>query len=224
MRYSRIGALRFSPKRARCPNSLRSNMGTSSARLACDARQALSRGTSKAKCEKPKQRQVPCALPWLLTLHLILCGVKQAEHRSSKWPKRRPCLSEAQRSEFGCRATLGDTSYGTMWADACRPRKARVGHMDVPQSGAQGTGDGSTVTGAAPVADGFGYFCLNKSNPRDSAEAFDLQNKEQRPWIPAFAGMTIEGWRAPKGGFCSCLGNSHASVALALALAMALCS
>ncbi len=55
----------------------------------------------------------------------------------------------SERSEFGCRATLG--------------------------SGAQGTGDGSIVTGAAPVADGSGYFCLNKSDPRDSAEAFDFK-------------------------------------------------
>ncbi len=55
----------------------------------------------------------------------------------------------SERSEFGCRATLG--------------------------SGAQGTGDGFIVTGAASVADGFGYFCLIKSDPRDSAEAFDFR-------------------------------------------------
>ena len=40
--------------------------------------------------------------------------------------------------------------------------------------GAQGTGNGFIVPGAAPVANGFGYFCLDKSNPRDSAEAVDL--------------------------------------------------
>ena len=40
--------------------------------------------------------------------------------------------------------------------------------------GAQGTGDGFIVPGAAPAADGFGYFCRNKSNQRASAEAFDF--------------------------------------------------
>ncbi len=36
------------------------------------------------------------------------------------------------------------------------------------------TDDGFIVIGAAPVANGFGYFCPDKSDPRDSAEAFDL--------------------------------------------------
>ncbi len=41
-------------------------------------------------------------------------------------------------------------------------------------SGAQGTGDGFIVTGAAPVADGFGYFCLNKSDPREARKRLIL--------------------------------------------------
>ncbi len=53
-----------------------------------------------------------------------------------------------ERSEFGCRAALG---YG-----------------------AQGTGDSFIVTGAAPVADGFGYFCLNKSDPRKARKRLIL--------------------------------------------------
>ncbi|TDK33640.1 hypothetical protein [Luteimonas terrae] len=41
MRYSRIGPLRFSANGARSPNSLRSDMGCSSAPPSCDARLAL---------------------------------------------------------------------------------------------------------------------------------------------------------------------------------------
>ncbi len=51
--------------------------------------------------------------------------------------------------------------------------------MDVPQSGAQGTADGFIVNGAASVADGFGYFCQDKSDPRDSAEAFDFKTRQE---------------------------------------------
>jgi len=40
------GALRFSVKAARRPNSLRSNMGASSTASPCDARRALSRKTA----------------------------------------------------------------------------------------------------------------------------------------------------------------------------------
>ncbi len=56
----------------------------------------------------------------------------------------------SERSEFGHRAALGDKSSGTIWAAEWRPREARVGHMDVPQSGAQGTGDRSIVPAQRP--------------------------------------------------------------------------
>ncbi len=62
-----------------------------------------------------------------------------------------------ERSEFGHRARLDDRSCGTIWADACRPRKARVGHMDVPQSEAQGT-DAALPHRQASGVMVFGYF------------------------------------------------------------------
>ncbi len=65
----------------------------------------------------------------------------------------------SERSEFGCRATLG--------------------------SGAQGTGDSFIVTGVAPVADGFGYFCLVKSDPREARKRLTFTGKSKVSASPA---------------------------------------
>ncbi len=82
---------------------------------------------------------------------LTLCGVKQAEHRSPRRPKRHPRLSAA---------SLGVVP---LWAMA--RREPGQFHRFV----------------AAPVADGFGYFCLIKSDPRVARKRLTLNRSTTSP-------------------------------------------